>query len=90
MLQFPIMTAQEIALDAAFALLPITVLESCFILFHNTQFRNNQDPSSSQLQSLSKTAQPTKSPHPPNLAGLAILAQLAVKPQKSAWIKTIH
>ena len=35
MLQFPIMTAQEIALDAAFALLPITLLECCFILFHD-------------------------------------------------------
>ena len=35
MLQFPIMTAQEIALDAAFAFAaPHTVLECCFNLFH--------------------------------------------------------
>ena len=59
MLQFPIMTAQEIALDAAFAWLPITVLECCFILFHSRQFRNNQDPGS-QLQSTFKAAQPTR------------------------------
>ena len=40
MLQFPIMTAQEIALDAAFAFAaPHTLLEFCFNLFHIRSWR---------------------------------------------------
>jgi hypothetical protein len=78
------MTAQEIALDAAFALLPLTVLEYCFILFH----------SSGIIKILGASYNLYPKQHSQLAHILPIwsdwLSCLAGKPQKSTWIKTIH